>query len=195
MVEDGLPYRIAVLCYLYDAQGRLLLLHRARHPNRELYSPVGGKLERAVGESPTGCAIREIREETGLAVAAADLHLTGIVSEKAFGGENHWLMFLYEVTHPVDVQAGPIDEGTLAWHDPAAVADLAIPDTDRAVIWPLVQRFRGRFFAAHIDCSAGGLRWRLEQPADVAGAWTDGAVTEMHGPNPDVGGRATGGRS
>src|SRR5690606_13000092 len=74
-----LPYRIAVLAYLFDDQGRLLLLHRRKVPNRHLYSPIGGKLDVDAGESPTACAIREIREEAGIELALADLHLTGMV--------------------------------------------------------------------------------------------------------------------
>lgn len=37
-VDHGvLPYRIAVLCYLYDERGRVLLLHRRKSPNAGLY--------------------------------------------------------------------------------------------------------------------------------------------------------------
>jgi hypothetical protein len=42
---------------------------------------------------------------------------------------------------------------------------LALPATDREVIWPMFWRYRGTFFAVHIDCRNGVLRWRLEQPA------------------------------
>ena len=38
----GLPYRIAVLCYLYDEHGKQLLLHRIKPPNADRYSPIGG---------------------------------------------------------------------------------------------------------------------------------------------------------
>ena len=48
--DDTLPYRIAVLCYLYDDDGNLLLLHRKQNPNRGMYSPIGGKLDLASGE-------------------------------------------------------------------------------------------------------------------------------------------------
>ena len=44
-----LPYRVAVLCYLYDHEGRLLLLHRCKAPNSGRHSPIGGKLELAEG--------------------------------------------------------------------------------------------------------------------------------------------------
>lgn len=168
MLPVTLPYKIAVLCYLFDARGRVLLLHRHRPPNRHLYSPVGGKLEQAVGESPTACAVREIREETGLSIEPADLHLTGIVSETAFAGDTHWLMFLYELNRPVELASLECDEGNLGWYTPEAVAKLEIPDTDRQVIWPLFWRFRGRFFAVHIDCTGKELAWRVEQPAESA---------------------------
>ncbi|MEO0476992.1 MAG: NUDIX domain-containing protein, partial [Planctomycetota bacterium] len=166
-----LPYKIAVLCYLFDEQGRVLLLHRVKPPNRDLYSPIGGKLEQELGESPTACAQREIKEEAGLDIDLADLHLTGIVSETAYLGETHWLMFLYEVTRPVAIpeDAMSFDEGQLEWHEPSAIDALPIPETDRGVIWPLFWQNRGAFFAAHIDCTTDPMKWRLEQPA--AGPW------------------------
>jgi 8-oxo-dGTP diphosphatase len=165
-VSEALPYRIAVLCYLFDQHGRVLLLHRRKPPNRELYSPIGGKLEQAVGESPTACAIREIREEAELEVSALELHLTGIVSEAGFDDRMHWLMFLYEVTRPIrdgELTVTDFDEGRLEWHPPESVQGLAIPETDRQVIWPLFWRHRGRFFMAHLDCHGGRVEWRLEQ--------------------------------
>lgn len=162
----SLPYKIAALCYLFDEQGRVLLLHRVKPPNRHLYSPIGGKLEQAIGESPTTCAQREIKEEAGLDIAIDDLHLAGIVSETAYLNETHWLMFLYEVTKPVTLapDAMTFDEGTLEWHEPDAIDALPIPQTDRGVIWPLFWKHRGSFFAAHIDCTTKPMRWRLEQP-------------------------------
>ncbi len=170
-MPEPLPYKIAVLCYLFDDAGRLLLLHRVRPPNQDLYSPIGGKLEQSIGESPTACAIREIHEETGLTITAQDLHLTGIVSESGFEGSCHWLMYLYEVTHPVAVVPRTIDEGRLEWHPRDGLAGLSIPQTDREVIWPLFWRYRGCFFMAHIDCTGKDLRWRIEQPTEDAGPW------------------------
>ncbi len=178
----SVPYKIACLCYLFDEAGRVLLLHRIKPPNRHLYSPIGGKLETGVGESPTACAAREIWEEAGLRVPAADLHLTGIVSEAAFGegdAATHWLMFLYEVTRPVPTSTADfvMDEGGLEWLDRDAVMELPLPETDRAVIWPEFWRHRGGFFTAHIDCTGPELAWTLEQsrPADALSASLDPA--------------------
>ncbi len=175
-MTPALPYRIAVLCYLFDERGRVLLLHRRRPPNRDLYSPIGGKLDQASGESPVACALREIEEETGVRVESRNLHLTGMVSEAGFDDSMHWLMFLFEVTHPVRLERTHFEEGTLEWFEPERIEGLAIPRTDREVIWPLFWRYRGRFFAAHIECGEGRIRWRVDQPPEDSTALMEGAV-------------------
>ena len=171
-----LPYRIAVLCYLFDEQGNLLLLHRCKPPNFELYSPIGGKLEQDLGESPTATAIREIHEEVGLTVMPNELHLTGIVSETGFDDSMHWLMFLYELTVPASVLEGTFDEGRLEWHPQENLAKLPIPETDRNVIWPLFWRYRHQFFMAHINCQNKQTQWRIEQPATDITDWSTDPV-------------------
>jgi len=178
-----LPYKIASLVYLFDARGRVLLLHRSRPPNLELYSPIGGKLEQAVGESPTACAQRELREEAGLELPIDRLHLAGIISETGYEDQVHWLMFLYEVIGPVEVARTEFDEGRLEWHDPGELGRLPLPRTDREVIWPLFWAHRGGFFAAHLDCRGGGLRWRVEQPASAGreGGWVSAAAAGSPG--------------
>lgn len=165
-MAPDLPYRIAVLAYLFDEQGRILLLHRAKPPNFDLYSPIGGKLEQHLGESPTGCAIREIKEEADIDVKAEDLHLTGIVSECSYEGQGHWLLFCYEVTHPVCVERTHMNEGTLEWHHLHKVMDLSIPETDRKVLWPAFLKHRGGFFMVHIDCTGPELAWSFEQTVE-----------------------------
>ena len=157
-----LPYKIAVLCYLYDDAGRVLLLHRAKPPNMGMYSPIGGKLEAGIGEGPHHCAAREIQEETGLTIQPQDLHLAGIVSEAAYERETHWLMFLFEVERVVqhdEIALMDFDEGQLEWVPVDQVERLAIPETDRRIMWPLVQRNRRKFFSVHIDCAGDDLTW------------------------------------
>ena len=60
-----LPYKISVLVFLYDAAGKFLLIQRRKAPNMGCWSPVGGKLETGIGESPFECAVREVEEEVG----------------------------------------------------------------------------------------------------------------------------------
>ncbi|MBT8484320.1 MAG: NUDIX domain-containing protein [Phycisphaerales bacterium] len=166
-VDHGvLPYRIAVLCYLYDERGRVLLLHRRKSPNAGLYSPIGGKLEVTHGESPHACAAREIQEETGLRLQPDEIRLAGIVSETAYEGETHWLIFLFEVERPVDpgeIVAMEMDEGSLVWVEADAVAGIGIPTTDRTIMWPLVQHNRGGFFVVHIDCRVEPMQWTVSE--------------------------------
>ncbi|UCD74672.1 MAG: NUDIX domain-containing protein [Phycisphaerales bacterium] len=162
----GLPYRIAVLCYLYDRDDNLLLLHRVKSPNADMYSPIGGKLELETGEGPHDCAIREIKEETGLTLAPGDVRLTGIVSECAYEGETHWLMYLFEIMRPIghdEVHWTHFDEGKLEWIPLDRVPDLPIPDTDRQIIGPLIQEHRGGFFMVHIDCSQQPMTWTIHE--------------------------------
>jgi 8-oxo-dGTP diphosphatase len=165
-----LPYRIACLCDLRDARGRVLLLRRIKAPNQGLCSPIGGKLHVAEGESPARCAQREIKEEAGLDIPMERIHLIGLVSEREFEGKGHWLMFVYRVLGPVEVEPHDMREGRLEWFTPEQVDALPLPETDRKIIWPLIKRAdqrtpQGRpgFFAVHIDCRDGQLRWSVEQ--------------------------------
>lgn len=168
--NPNLPYRIACLCDLRDAQGRILLLRRLKAPNQGLCSPIGGKLDVVSGESPAQCAQREIHEEAGLEIPMDRIHLMGLVSECEFEGRGHWLMFVYRVLGPVWVEPRDMREGRLDWFHPREVESLPLPETDRRIIWPLMSAAEARtaggvpgFFAVHIDCRGGELRWKVEQ--------------------------------
>ena len=68
------------LCYL-EKDSSYLMLHRTKKEhdyNKDKWIGIGGKFEN--GESPEDCAIREVREETGLEIAPADLEYCGIVT-------------------------------------------------------------------------------------------------------------------
>lgn len=68
------------LCYI-EKNGCYLMLHRTKKEhdyNKDKWIGIGGKFEN--GESPEDCAVREIREETGLIVEHADLEYCGIVT-------------------------------------------------------------------------------------------------------------------
>jgi len=158
-----IPYKIAVLCDLRDAQGRVLLIHRAKAPNQGMYSPIGGKLDTETGESPAQCAQREIHEEAGIDVPIERLRLAGVISEQAYENETHWLLFVYRVTGAVEVQAGPMNEGVLDWHAPDEVDALPLPETDLKVLWPMLKSHEEGFFAVHIDCSGDEISWSVEQ--------------------------------
>ncbi len=164
MTGETLPLKVAVLVYLYDAEDRLLLLHRVKPPNPGRCSPIGGKVEVHRGESPHECAIRETYEEAGLRLDYADLRLNGIVSERAYEGENHWLIFLFESTRAIDpALVGPMtfDEGRLEWVAVDEVASRPLPETDRRVMWEAVRAHRGGFFMVQIDCTVDPFEHRI----------------------------------
>ncbi|MHC4427886.1 MAG: NUDIX hydrolase [Planctomycetota bacterium] len=172
-----LPYRIAVLCYLYDGDGHVLLLHRRKEPNSGMYSPVGGKLDVSRGEDPHRCALREVHEETGIALDDGDLRLVGIVTERAYEGKAHWLMFLFEATRPIardQLAWVEFDEGRLEWIPLEQVEHLPIPRTDRQVMWPQVQAHRGGFFTAHIDWDEPEITWKVHESRLSSAHGTEG---------------------
>lgn len=163
----NLPYKVAVLCYLWDADDRLLMLHRRKPPNVDMYSPVGGKLEISRGESPHECSVREVEEETGLVLRQDEMRLLGMVSERAYQGQMHWLIFLFECVRAVGQAEIPLrefDEGRLEWVAAAGVERLPIPATDRDVMWPLVRAHRGGgFFSVDIDCAVEPMVHRVRE--------------------------------
>jgi 8-oxo-dGTP diphosphatase len=154
-MPDALPYRIAVLVFLENGAGEHLLLLRAKPPNKGVWSPIGGKLETATGESPFECAVRETREETGLEISAADLHLFAVIAEKAYEGQSHWLMFLFRCRRPLRALPPEISEGRFGFFSRASIDALPIPETDRTALWPTYDQHRDRFVALKADCRPG----------------------------------------
>lgn len=154
---------VACLCDLRDARGRVLLMRRRHPPNAGLWSPIGGKVE--PGESPAMAARREIREEAGVNVDPHRLRLAIVWSERAVAGPgsgdvgDHWLMFVYRVMEPVEVREGPCSEGDLAWVEPGNVDALAIPVTDREILWPILRE---------AECSRG--------PIGIEVGWVGGRL-------------------
>lgn len=150
-----LNYKIAVLVFLENTAGEHLLMLRAKAPNLGIWSPIGGKLETAIGESPFECAVRETFEETGQRATAADFHLFAMIAEKSYEGQAHWLMFLFRCKIPLTALPPEIAEGKFAFYSRAAIDALPIPETDRNALWPIYDRYRDRFVALKADCAPG----------------------------------------
>lgn len=155
MATALLGYKIAVLVFLENEAGELLLMLRAKPPNLGVWSPIGGKLETEIGESPFECAVRETYEETGFQVAASDLHLFAMIAEKAYEGQTHWLMFLFHCRRPIAALPPEIAEGRFGFFSRAAIESLAIPETDKKALWPIFDQHKNRFVALKADCAPG----------------------------------------
>lgn len=165
-----LGYKIAVLVFIQNSKGEELLLLRAKSPNLGTWSPIGGKLETATGESPFECAVRETREETGHVVEASELHLFAMIAEKAYEGASHWLLFLFRCTKPLDALPAAMDEGRFGFFSRERIDQLDLPETDRTALWRIYDEHRDRFVALRADCSPGlPLAVVVEQITPAAG--------------------------
>ena len=158
-----LPYKISVLVFIENAAGEQLLLLRAKQPNLGVWTPIGGKLEMATGESPFECAVRETAEETGLKVTQADLHLFAMIAEKAYQGETHWLMFLFRCKQPIGGLPPDIKEGRFGFFTREKIRALPIPETDKAALWPIFDQYRDSFVALKADCTRSPIVITVEQ--------------------------------
>ena len=106
---------------------RVLLHRRVKDPNRDLWVAPGGKLE--PDESPTECARREMREESGLDVS--EVALRGIMTEVSPRPDYQWITFIFAATR----WTGELDPapgiGEFRWVRTHDVFALPIPATDR----------------------------------------------------------------
>ncbi|MGN0854344.1 MAG: NUDIX hydrolase [Kiritimatiellia bacterium] len=103
--------RLTTLCYL-EKDGKYLILHRtkkAHDENGDKWIGVGGKFED--GESPEECALREVREETGLTMTA--FRFRGLITfvSNVWGTE---YMHLFTCTQWTGTLTD-CDEGELIW--------------------------------------------------------------------------------
>ena len=164
MSSPSLAYKIAVLVFLENQAGEQLLLLRAKPPNLGVWSPIGGKLETAIGESPFECAVRETHEETGHVITTADLHLFAMIAEKAYEGQSHWLMFLFRCQKPLTTLPPDISEGRFGFFSREKINEIPLPETDRTALWPIYDQHRERFVALKADCMPGQpIRVKIEE--------------------------------
>lgn len=131
--------------------GQVLMMHRRKEPNLGQWTAPGGKIE--LHESPAECAVRELREETGL-VALERPELRLIVTEVSPLPDWQWLMFIYLVREFTGEVAG-CAEGDLAWVPVDQVAQLDIPQAD-AIFYPYV-----------VDASPGPIAMKFAYDADL----------------------------
>jgi len=150
---QNIPFRISTLIFIRNGNGKLLLLKRSRAPNLGKWSPIGGKLDFSIGESPFECAIRETLEETGMNIDEKDLKLFAYISEKNYEGSGHWLMFLFDCLASLNDLPPNGPEGKFAWFDREEVDNLKIPETDHLLVWPIYDKRRGEFAALRADFS------------------------------------------
>lgn len=155
-MTNSLPFKISALIFVRDSADRFLLIERRKAPNLGCWSPIGGKLDMAHGESPYECAKRETAEEIGLDLSDDELHCFGYISEKNYEGSGHWLMFLFDCLRRIEGLPEEIEEGRFAFFSRAEVDVLQVPETDRRLLWPYYDRFSKGFVGLRADCDPRG---------------------------------------
>lgn len=105
--------KLSVICYLDNGKEFLMLYRNKKEQDMHegKWVSVGGKFE--IGESPEECAIREIKEETGLTVTK--LNYQGVITFPCFTEETDWYSFVYRVKEYEGNLLKECDEGTLKW--------------------------------------------------------------------------------
>lgn len=123
------------LCYI-EKDDAYLMLHRVKKVNDENHDKwigVGGKFE--AGESPEDCLLREVKEETGLALT--DYRYRGLVTfvSDEWGTE---YMHLFTVTG-FEGEMKTCDEGELVWVPKTDIEKLNIWEGDKIFFRLLVK--------------------------------------------------------
>jgi 8-oxo-dGTP diphosphatase len=143
MQDSGLK-ACAVLCILRardpeaspgEARERMLLIRRTK-PGAlyGMHVPIGGHIEPY--ESPRDAAIREAREEAGVALDGVTFR--GVLVETSPVAYN-WITFIYSADVGEAFPPPACREGRLTWVAKDALGSLATPDTD-AHIYAYVAR-------------------------------------------------------
>jgi len=143
--------KLATLCYVQDKNTHsTLMLHRVKKENdyhRGKWNGLGGKFES--GESPEECAIREVKEESGL--NAKSIKMKGFITFPVFDGIEDWHVFLFVID---DYEGELIDsnEGYLEWIPNEELININLWDGDKYFIPWL---FEDKFFSAKFDYEDG----------------------------------------
>ena len=136
--------KIATLCYVQDKKtNSTLMIHRVKKANdyhRNKWNGLGGKFE--AGESPEDCAVREIKEESGL--TAKSIKMKGFVTFPLFDGVEDWHVFLF-VIDEYDGELIDSDEGNLQWIPNEKLTEINLWEGDKIFIPWL---FEEKFFSA-----------------------------------------------
>ena len=136
--------KLATLCYVRQSD-KTLMIHRVKKQNdmhAGKWNGLGGKLE--PGETPEECAVREIREESGL--VASNPLLKGILTFPMFDAKDDWYAFVFLV-HEYEGRLSDSQEGILRWINDSDLLKLALWEGDRIFI-PWLDRpgfFSGKF--------------------------------------------------
>jgi 8-oxo-dGTP diphosphatase len=136
--------KLATLCYVQDKKtDSTLMLHRVKRENDYhlgKWNGLGGKFES--GESPEECAVREVKEESGLNVKS--IKMKGFITFPIFDGKEDWHVFLFVIDN-YDGEQIDSKEGNLEWIPNEKLTGINLWEGDKFFIPWL---FEDKFFSA-----------------------------------------------
>lgn len=144
--------QLATLCYVID-KNKTLMLHRIKKKNdvhEGKWNGLGGKFE--TGETPQECAIREVKEESGLLIKNPMMH--GFITFPMFDGIKDWYVFIF-TAKKFSGKLIESQEGKLEWINNDKLLDLNLWEGDRIFIPWLFQK---KFFSAKFVYNNGKLK-------------------------------------
>lgn len=143
--------KLATLCYVINKQNTAtLMIYRNKKKNdyhEGKWNGLGGKFD--PGETPEECAVREIKEESGLNVKS--IIMKGFITFPLFDGKDDWYVFIFTTN---DFTGTMIDspEGKLEWIANDKLLELNLWEGDTIFIPWL---FQDKFFSAKFNYKDG----------------------------------------
>ncbi|MFH1524389.1 MAG: 8-oxo-dGTP diphosphatase [Chloroflexota bacterium] len=129
---------LATLCYV-KRDGYTLMIHRVKRADdihAGKWNGLGGKFE--PGESPEGCVVREVREESGLEIVHPKM--CGLLMFPAFKGED-WYVFAFTAAE-FSGELQENEEGFLKWIPDAELESLSLWPSDHIFLpWIRDEKF------------------------------------------------------
>lgn len=128
------------ICYI-NKEEKTLLLHRIKKDkdiHQGKWVGLGGKMEK--GETPEECIVREVKEESGLAIKSPILK--GIITFPKFKDGEDWYMFIFEASEFEGTLIDDCPEGKLEWVENSKIAGLPMWEGDHLFLeWMKSDRF------------------------------------------------------
>ena len=118
----------AVGAFVFDRDGRVLLVERGRPPGEGLWSVPGGRLE--PGETLAQAVAREVREETGLVVEVGPF----VCVIERIGDDHHFVILDYLARAIGGELAAASDARAVRFVDDVGLAELPLTDGLVAVL-------------------------------------------------------------
>lgn len=141
--------KLATLLYVVN-DNKTLMIYRNKKKNdyhEGKWNGLGGKFE--LGESPEECAIRELKEESGL--VAENLIMKGFITFPMFDEKDDWYVFVFVI----DKFSGSLidsSEGRLEWIPNDSLTELNLWEGDK-IFLPWL--FQEKYFSAKFNYQKG----------------------------------------